>query len=192
MLKERALATAEATAATEGDFALKRGIGVAVVSGVLSACFAFGLAAGAHIAERATASGAPALFANNATLVVILLGGFTTNGLYALGLNAARGTWRDYASAEAPGLRNAAWSALGGLTWYLQFFFYGMGESLLGERFGFASWTLHMAFIIFFSTAWGLYLREWSAAGAASWRALWWGLGLVAASTVVIGAGSWV
>ena len=28
--------------------------------------------------------------------------------------------------------------------------------------------------------------------GAASRRALWWGLGLVAASTVVIGAGSWV
>jgi L-rhamnose-H+ transport protein len=51
---------------------------------------------------------------------------------------------------------------LAGTTWYLQFFFYGMGKSILGRTgFGFSSWTLHMAFIIIVSTFWGLYLKEW-------------------------------
>ena len=189
VLRERAGVDA---AASEGDdeLDLRRGLLVAVVSGTLSACFAFGLAAGAPISAAAEAAGAPAIFQNNATLVVILLGGLTTNGLYSLYLNARRGTFADYAAADAPLFSNYAWASLGGLTWYLQFFFYGMGETLLGERFAFASWTLHMAFIILSSTAWGLYYREWAGAGDESRRALWWGLGLIVGSTVLIGVGN--
>ena len=200
VLKERALAAAAPAAETGGgagaeagaaadddEFELGRGVGVAAVSGLLRACFAFGLAAGGDIAEGAVASGADPLYQNNATLVVLLLGGLTTNGLYSVVLNLTRGTYRDYADAAAPLGRNYAWAALGGATWYLQFFFYGMGATLLGERFEFASWTLHMAFIILFSTAWGLHEGEWRRAGGASRRALWWGLGIIVASTVVIG-----
>ena len=169
---------------------LRKGLLVALVSGTLSACFAFGLAAGGPISAAAEAAGAHPLFQNNATLVVILLGGLTTNGLYSLYLNARHRTFSDYRTPDKPLLGNYAWASLGGLTWYLQFFFYGMGETLLGERFAFASWTLHMAFIILSSTAWGLYYREWATAGDASRRMLWWGLGLIVGSTVLIGLGN--
>ena len=43
--------------------------------------------------------------------------------------------------------------------WFLQFFFYGMGESKLGN--GPSSWILHMAFIILVANMWGLVLKEW-------------------------------
>ena len=182
---------ADSAEVQEGEsFDLRTGLIVAVVSGLLSACFAFGLAAGEPISSAAEAAGAHPLFQNNATLVVILLGGLTTNGAYSVFLNLTRGTYRDYADAAAPLGPNYAWAALGGATWYLQFFFYGMGETLLGERFGFASWTLHMAFIILSSTAWGLYYGEWSQGGPAAKRALWWGLGVIVASTVLIGVGN--
>ncbi len=171
-------------------FSMSRGLTVAVVSGILSACFAFGLAAGAPISEGAVAAGADSLFQNNATLVVLLLGGLTTNGLYCLWLNIQKRSYVDYGDSSTPLAGNYAWASLGGATWYMQFFLYGMGATLLGERFEFASWTLHMAFIIMTSTLWGLYLGEWRGAGPAARRALWTGLGVIGVSTVMIGLGS--
>jgi L-rhamnose-H+ transport protein len=73
-----------------------------------------------------------------------------------------------------PLLRNYALAALGGTLWYFQFFFYSTGESQMG-RYGFSSWTLHMASIILFSTLWGFALKEWfgvsSRARTLVWRA---------------------
>src|SRR5262249_34949674 len=65
---------------------------------------------------------------------------------------------------RAPMLRNYLLCALAGTTWYFQFFFYTMGESQMG-RYGFSSWTLHMASIIIFSSLWGIGFKEWKGAG---------------------------
>src|SRR5207248_2971691 len=65
---------------------------------------------------------------------------------------------------RAPMLSNYLFSALAGTTWYMQFFFYTMGETQMG-RYKFSSWTLHMASIIIFSTLWGIALKEWKGAG---------------------------
>ena len=54
---------------------------------------------------------------------------------------------------------NYLFAAVAGTTWFLQFFFYGMGESKLGN--GASSWILHMATIIITSNFWGLYFKEW-------------------------------
>ena len=58
-----------------------------------------------------------------------------------------------------PLARNYLFCALAGTTWFLQFFFYGMGESKLGN--GASSWILHMAFIILVANMWGIVLKEW-------------------------------
>ena len=39
---------------------------------------------------------------------------------------------------------------MAGVTWYLQFFFYSMGQTKMG-KYDFSSWTLHMASIIIFA-----------------------------------------
>jgi L-rhamnose-H+ transport protein len=83
-------------------------------------------------------------------------------------------------------LHNYLLAALGGTLWYLQFFFYTMGESQMG-RFGFSSWTLHMASIILFSTLWGFALNEWAEAGSRTRRLVWLGIGTLVGSTMIIG-----
>ena len=90
---------------------------------------------------------------------------------------------------EPPLLRNYLFCAIGGVTWYLQFFFYGMGSTQMGE-YDFSSWTLHMASIIVFSTLWGIALKEWKGTSKAThgWIAL--GLLVLILSTIVIGYGN--
>src|SRR6202012_3385022 len=61
--------------------------------------------------------------------------------------------------SPVPLLPNWLFCALAGTFWYLQFFFYQMGESQMG-KYGFFSWELHMASIIIFSTLWGIFFKE--------------------------------
>jgi L-rhamnose-H+ transport protein len=132
-------------------------------------------------------------------LCVVLAGGFTTNFLWCLylivkngsahELLGAKGLAADAGGAAPPLLRNYLFSALGGIAWYFQFFFYTMGESQMG-RFAFSSWTLHMASIIIFSTIWGFVLKEWAGSGAGTKRIVWIGVLLLVIATIVIGAGN--
>src|SRR5207244_12125552 len=108
-------------------------------------------------------------------LVIVLLGGFTTDGLWCLVLILRNrsapellGEVKVAGADAAPSLgRNYLLCALAGTTWYLQFFFYTMGESQMGQ-YKFSSWTLHMSSIIIFATLWGLGLREWKGASGRS------------------------
>ena len=63
-----------------------------------------------------------------------------------------------------------------------------MGETQMG-KFGFASWTLHMASIIIFSTMWGWILHEWKGSSKKAHRLIAAGIATLILSTVVIGAG---
>ena len=82
-------------------------------------------------------------------------------------------------------------SSLAGVTWYLQFMFYGMGTSNMG-KYGFSSWTIHMAFIIVFSNMWGLFFREWKGSSRRTIRTIAAGIAVVTLSTLIIGAGSYL
>ena len=86
---------------------------------------------------------------------------------------------------------NYLFCALAGTTWYFQFFFYTMGETQMG-KYGFSSWTLHMASIIIFSTLWGLGFKEWKGAGAPAMRFLTLALILLVGSTVIVGYGNFL
>ena len=190
MMKEKSLTQEEKTASI-AEFDLRKGLLVAVFSGVMSACFSFGLTTGAPLAKLAVAAGTNPLFENNATLVVILLGGLTTNALWCVYLNLKNRTYTDYLNPSFPALRNVVFCALAGLTWYFQFFFYGMGDSQMGT-YKFSGWTLHMAFIIVFSSMWGLLLHEWRGSNQATLRTIATGIGIVILSTVVVGYGNYL
>ena len=111
------------------------------------------------MAEAAVAGGYNPLFQNNVTYVVLLWGGLTTNFIWCIILNARNKTFSDYTDKRTPLLNNYVFSALAGTTWFLQFFFYGMGESKMGN--GASSWILHMSFIILVANMWGiLYIKS--------------------------------
>ncbi len=90
-----------------------------------------------------------------------------------------------------PMFGNYMFSALAGTCWYFQFFFYTMGETQMGD-YGFASWTLHMASIIIFSTLWGWFFHEWKGASKKAHGLIAAGIALLFISTVVIGWGTYL
>ena len=93
--------------------------------------------------------------------------------------------------ARAPLLRNYVFSAIAGVTWYMQFFFFGMGKTRMGTL-DFSSWTLHMASIIIFSTLWGIALHEWKGTSRRTHWLIALGLVILVGSTVIIGYGGYL
>jgi L-rhamnose-H+ transport protein len=228
MSKEKEMSEEQKRAAIK-EFDLKKGLMVATFSGVMSACFAYGLAAGDPIKALTLRHGTPTLWQGLPVLVVLLLGGFTTNFIWCAILNIRNRTGYQYFSSEtrgnipgrtdepilenvtdapaeemavsagsaqqalsrAPMLSNYFFSALAGTTWYMQFFFYTMGETQMG-RYKFSSWTLHMASIMIFSTLWGIALKEWNGAGTRTKWMVALSLFVLVASTIVVGYGNFL
>jgi len=144
------------------DFALKKGILIAILSGVMSACFAFGLEAGKPMEDLAAAKGTNPLYVSNPSLIFILLGGFATNLIYCAYLNIKNKTYTDYTSVSAGVfLNNIAFTFLAGVLWFLQFHFFGMGKSLVPESMTAFSWSILMALNIAMANIWGIFLKEW-------------------------------
>jgi L-rhamnose-H+ transport protein len=188
----------EALTRSIAEFDLKKGIMVAIFSGIMSACFAYGLAAAEPVRQLTLAAGTTPIWQGLPALCIVLLGGATTNLAWCAILVVRGGTAREYRGGAGPAadgpappplLRNYLLSAFGGTLWYFQFFFYTMGESQMGP-YGFSSWTLHMASIIIFSSLWGFALREWKGAGRSTLVLVFTGLALLVGSTVIIGIGN--
>ncbi|RIV24956.1 L-rhamnose/proton symporter RhaT [Fibrisoma montanum] len=187
MLKEAELTDAEKKASVK-EFSLTKGLVIAVISGILSAFFNYGIEAGEPLADQAVRQGSDPLFQNNVTYVVLLWGGLTTNFLWCMYLNARNGTFRDYTNPQTPITANILFAGIAGTMWFLQFFFYGMGESKLGN--GASSWITHMATIILTANLWGLYLKEWSGVSSRTFRTFMAGLIVILISIVLVGIGN--
>jgi len=232
MSKEREMPEEEKKKAVK-EFNFTKGILVATFSGIMSACFAYGLTAAEPIATNAARYGTSQIWTGLPKLIIVLLGGFTTNFIWCVLLNLKNKTGYQYldskirrpvperafepiieTATDAPGeemavharpsaavldygttddrapmLNNYFFSALAGVTWYFQFFFYTMGETQMGQ-YKFSSWTLHMASIIIFSSLWGIALKEWKGSSKRTLTLLAVGLAVLIGSTVIIGYGN--
>jgi L-rhamnose-H+ transport protein len=240
------------------DFKFLKGLLVAMLAGVMSACMAFALQAAAPINELALAQGIfqaatedglalqapstehagginlqqlpenqrkqfdefhqPALrqmafdvlaahheldsfvqkysvWQGLPALIVIMLGGFSTNAIWCLFLNLKHGSQGEYfgrTTTAIPRLCNYLFCALAGTTWYFQFFFYSMGKTQLGRKYDFSSWTLHMASIIIFSMLWGIALKEWKGTSRKTHLLIALGLAVLIGSTLIVGYGNYL
>jgi L-rhamnose-proton symport protein (RhaT). len=185
-LKSKSMSDKEKKSAVT-EFALKKGIIIAILAGVMSACFSFGLAVGRPIQEVAIKVGTNPLFAKNPVIMFVTLGGFITNFLYCIFLNIKNGTGKDYLSVPSSMLlNNVIFSAIGGTLWYLQFFFMGMGESLLPAAMVAFAWSILMSMNIAFSNIWGIILKEWRGADRKTVTVLVIGIFVLVLSTFVI------
>lgn len=194
MLKERELPVEEKLKSIS-EFSLTKGLIIATISGILSACFNFGIEAGSSMAVTANdlwKANHPGmgefLYRNNVTYVVLLWGGLTTNFIWCMVLNARNKSFGDYTNSKTPLVRNYLFAALAGTTWFLQFFFYGMGESRLGN--GASSWILHMSFIILVANMWGISLKEWKGVSNKTKITITIGILVIIASVILVGYGN--
>lgn len=213
--KEKEMSAEEKSKSVK-EFDFKKGILVATFSGIMSACFSFGLTAAEPIGKASVAAGTDPLWSGLPSLIVVMAGGFTTNFIWCVLLNIRNGSGYEYFASEQrqpaktkdgqavsdsgdrriPLLTNFLFSALAGTVWYFQFFFYSMGHINMGgsdpEGFGFSSWTLHMASIIVFSTMWGWIFKEWKGSSKKTFTLIVAGIATLILSTIIIGVGTWM
>ena len=156
--------TEEEKRAAVKDFALTKGLLVALLAGVMSACFNLGLEAGAPISAYVREQGASELFALNPVILCVTLGGFITNAVYCIYQNLKNHTGGEYFSVSGGiFLNNVLFCALAGVLWYSQFFGLGMGKSFFTDSpvmLAF-SWSILMSLNVIFSNVWGIILKEW-------------------------------
>ena len=197
------------------EFDLRKGILVAVFSGVMSSCFAFGLASGIPISASALHYGTSEIWTGLPKIIVVVAGGFTTNLVWCLYLSIKNRTLHQLISrvesigsvpelgtagkavvaqngggpSPVPLIANYLFSGLAGTLWSFQFFFYTMGETQMGS-YKFSSWTLHMASIIIFGSLWGIYLKEWENTSGLSKFLLGLSIFALVGATIVVGYGN--
>src|SRR5437764_6648366 len=104
--KERVMSPEQQRAAIK-EFNLKKGVAVAVLSGVMSACFAYGLAAGDPIKALTLRHGTAVLWQGLPVLVVVLIGGFVTNFIWCLVLLIRNRTGYQYFTSRVRGNEHA-------------------------------------------------------------------------------------
>ena len=172
--------TEEEKRAAVKDFALTKGLLVALLAGVMSACFALGLDAGTPIKEAALAGGVEALYAGLPVIFLVTLGGFCTNAAYCIWQNIKNKTGKEYLSVKGSVLtNNLLFCALFGLE---------MGKSFLTDSpvlLAF-SWSILMSLNVTFSNVWGILLKEWKGVSNTTIAVLILGLVVLISSIIVV------
>jgi L-rhamnose-H+ transport protein len=176
------------------EFSLWKGLAIATFSGVMSSCFSYGFQFGDPITKISAAHGTGPYWVGLPVIVVILLGGLTTNFIWCVMLNIKNRSGYQYLASHVreehayhggtgSGEHGPADTAAAGAPTDLKipvlgnwlfcalagtFWYFQFFFYQMGEsqmgNYKFSSWTLHMASIIIFSTLWGIFFKEWRGA----------------------------
>jgi L-rhamnose-H+ transport protein len=176
------------------NYTFRKGVPLAIMAGILSAVFAFALAAGEPLEEAAVQVGASKLLKMNAIYPFSNGGAWVTNFVWCLLVISRNRTVTEFVELPGKTIVTIAFyylmALLSGACWYFQFFFYGMGHTFLGERYGFTSWALHMAMLILFSNFYGYLFREWVGASTVPKKVLHAGMLLIVVAALIITYGN--
>ena len=174
------------------EFNLKKGLFLAVMCGIFSAGFAFGLEAAAPIKEASLALGIDPLYAMLPSYGIIMGGGAIINLSYCfirLAIKPELSMREDLSQPMRNLLINGSLAALGGIMWYLQFFFYAWGEASIPEQLSFVNWMLHMSGYVLCGGIVGLLLAEWKGVGSRPVRILCIGMLVIVGAANLVGMG---
>jgi len=180
----------EGNAESGKDFNLKKGMIVAVIAGVMSACFAFGEYAGNEMTSLTASQNPGSIWSYNPVYAVLLIGGFLFNFSYSIYLNFKNKTLKDYSSKESPVMRNFILAGVAGLVWFSQFVFKGIGTTKIPENVSFITWGLLFTFVIVFSNVIGIIGKEWKGVKSKTMMVLLTGMGLLIGSAILSGIAS--
>ncbi|MCQ2388237.1 MAG: rhamnose/proton symporter RhaT [Kiritimatiellae bacterium] len=186
MFKEGELSE-EAKKKSVAEFDFRKGMLVALFSGIASAGMNFGLQSGGALEKAAAAHGTPAAWCGMPVLMVVLWGGLAVNVAWCLWQNAKNKSAGDYATMARKPLF-AALACLAGVIWACQFACQKAGEPMMGDL-KYIAFAVVMASSIFFSTLLGVALGEWKGTGARTKGCLALGVVVLVASFAAISLG---
>ena len=109
----------------------------------------------------------------------------------AFGMNriAKKSLRSDLSHPRGTLLKNASLAAMGGIMWYLQFFFYAWGAANIPQRLFYVNWMLHMSIYVLCGGLVGLALGEWKGVASRPVRLLWAGVLVIIAAANLVGLG---
>jgi L-rhamnose-H+ transport protein len=174
------------------EFNVALGLTLAVLCGIFSSGFSFGLDAATPMRDAALRLGVSPLYARLPSYVFIMGGGAIVNMAYCFIRLAAleRLSLRaDLAQPTPVLLKNGLLAAAGGIMWYFQFFFYAWGEANIPVRLAYVNWMLHMSIYVLCGGLVGLALGEWKGVGSRPVRLLWAGVLVIIAAANLVGLG---
>jgi L-rhamnose-H+ transport protein len=171
--------------ASEFDF--KKGVIAAVLSGVLASAMSLGIEKGNELNKLAVQMGTNPLFSGNPTMLVMLLGTFITTLVWCSYLMIKNNTFKEYSNySRVISIKNIVLTGLAGLLWYVQFIFFGMGKSMMGE-YTFTAWGILMAFTIVVAMLWGLYKGDWKGVPTKTRMTMFISLAIIIIGSFIIG-----
>ena len=146
------------------EFDFKKGMLVALFSGIASAGMNFGLQSGDVLQQAAVRGGTLSTWQGMPVLVVVLLGGFAVNAVWCLMQNVKNRTLGDYGKGGSLVGTNIVFAGLAGVIWAMQFVCQKVGEPAMGDV-AYIGFAIVMGSAIFFSSLVGILLGEWKGVG---------------------------
>ncbi|HRR32776.1 MAG TPA: L-rhamnose/proton symporter RhaT [Kiritimatiellia bacterium] len=171
------------------DFDFKKGMLVALFSGIASAGMNFGLQSGDALQQAAVRGGTLSTWQGMPVLVVVLLGGFVVNAVWCLMQNIKNRTLGDYCKGGTPIAANIVFAGLAGVIWAMQFVCQKVGEPAMGDV-AYIGFAIVMGSAIFFSSLVGILLGEWKGVGRKTKVLLGLGIATLLLSFCVISYGN--
>ena len=177
----------------KGNF--KKGVVLVLFVGITGASQALGIEQGIGISSALVASGVDPLFQTLPVFMVLFGGSFVATALWCLflckknhNLKAKKNhNLKAFVKTEEIAVaKNYLYSALAGFLWFVNFIFYGMGKSRMGE-FSFTAWGILMSLTIVFATLWGLYRGEWKTTDGKTKGWMYAGLVVLVVASFIIG-----
>src|SRR5476649_244588 len=174
------------------EFNLKKGLILAIMCGIFSAGMSFAMDAALPMLATAKSVGISPLYVALPSYVVIMGGGAIVNLAYCfirLATKPELSVKADFSLGKGLLLTNALFSILGGVMWYLQFFFYAWGQANIPVQYHYVSWMLHMSFYVLCGGLVGLVLKEWLGVGKKPVRILCIGALVIILAANIVGLG---
>ena len=181
--------TEEQKKAAVAEFDFKKGMLVALFSGIASAGMNFGLQSGGALEAAAKEAGTPAAWCGMPVLMVVLWGGLIVNVAWCLWQNKKNGSFGDYGKMFGGNFAAIVLAGLAGVIWACQFACQKVGEPQMGDL-KYIGFAVVMGSSIFFSSLLGLFMGEWKGTGAKTKGCLALGILVLLISFCVISYGS--
>lgn len=176
-----------AGAQTNSELNFGKGLILVFFVGITGASQALGIEQGGSISAALVESGIDPLFQTLPVFLLMFGGSFLATALWCLFLAKKNKNLKVFTKTKDIAVStNYLYCGLAGFLWFVNFIFYGMGKSRMGE-FSFTAWGILMSLTIVFATLWGLYRGEWKATDTKTRTWMYAGLAVLIAASFIIG-----
>lgn len=169
------------------EFNLPKGLLSALIVGIFGAALSLAIEQGKPLADQAVAYGTNPLFQDSPVFLLIFSGSFVTTFIWCIIMARKNKSILNFVKTENKTLSaNYLFAGLSGFLWFINFFFFGMGKSRMGNI-TYTSWGILMTLTIVCATIWGIYHGEWKGVSKKIHVEMWLGLFILIVAAFIIG-----